>query len=286
MSADARLGWAPSGATRVAAVIGSPVAHSRSPAIHNAAFAALGLDWVYVAFDVAPGRGGDAVGAMRSLGLGGLSVTMPHKADVARAVDGLAPAAAALGAVNTVVRAADGRLIGHSTDGDGFVDSLRAGGIDPAGMRVTVLGAGGAARSVVVALAAAGARDVAVVNRTTGRAAEVAALAVGVGRLGTAADVASADLVVNATSVGMGADGSLPVDPTMLSARQVVADLVYQPLDTPLLRAARAAGAVAVGGLGMLVHQAGRQLTLWTGCEAPLAVMDAAARAAPAVPRA
>lgn len=271
--------WAPTGATRVAAVIGSPVSHSRSPAIHNAAFAALGLDWVYVAFEVAPGRGADAVAAVRTLGLGGLSVTMPHKIDVARAVDELAPAAAALGAVNTVVPLPDGRVIGHNTDGDGFVDSLRAQGVDPAGMTVALLGAGGAARSVAVALAAAGARAVVVVNRTASRAAEVAALAGPLGRVGGAADVALADLVVNSTSVGMGADASLPCDPELLSARQVVADLVYHPLVTPLLRAAAAAGATPVGGLGMLVHQAARQLHLWTGCEPPLAVMDAAARA-------
>lgn len=271
--------WAPSGSTRVAAVIGSPVTHSRSPAIHNAAFAALGLDWVYAAFEVAPGRGADAVAAVRTLGLGGLSVTMPHKLDVAAAVDELSPAAAELGAVNTVVPLGDGRVAGHNTDGDGFVDSLRAEGVDPAGMRVVLLGAGGAARSVVVALAAAGAREIVVVNRTEVRAAEVAALAGGRGAVGTPADVAGADLVVNSTSVGMGADGGLPCDADLLSARQVVADLVYHPLETPLLAAAAAAGATTVGGLGMLVHQAARQLHLWTGCEPPIAVMDAAARA-------
>ncbi len=271
--------WAPSGATRVAAVIGSPVTHSRSPAIHNAAFAALGLDWVYAAFEVAPGRGADAVAAVRTLGLGGLSVTMPHKIDVARAVDELAPAAAALGAVNTVVPLPDGRVAGHNTDGDGFVDSLRADGVDPAGMTVALLGAGGAARAVAVALAAAGARSVVVVNRTPATAAEVAGLAGAVGRVGAPADVATADLVVNATSVGMGADGGLPCDAALLSSRQVVADLVYHPLVTPLLRAAQDVGAATVGGLGMLVHQAARQLHLWTGCEPPIEVMAAAALA-------
>ena len=265
-------------ATRVAAVIGSPVRHSRSPAIHNAAFAALGLGWVYVAFDVAPGRGADALAAMRALGLGGLSVTMPHKLDVARAVDELSPAAALLGAVNTVVPLPDGRVAGHNTDGDGFVDSLRAEGVDPNGMRVALLGGGGAARSVAVALAAAGAREIVVVNRSPAGAAAVAAL--GRGRVGAAVDVARADLVVNATSVGMGgADAGTSVDVALLSARQVVADLVYHPLETRLLREARAVGATTVGGLGMLVHQAARQFTLWTGCDAPVAVMDAAARA-------
>jgi len=121
---------------RVAAVIGSPVHHSLSPAIHNAAFAAAGLDWVYVAFEVAPGAAGGALDAMRTLDLGGLSVTTPHKEDVAAAVDDLDPAAAALRSVNTVVWDAAGRLVGHSTDGAGFVASLAASGVDVVGATV------------------------------------------------------------------------------------------------------------------------------------------------------
>ena len=269
------------GTTRLAAVIGSPVRHSMSPTIHNAAFAALGLDWAYLAFEVAPGQAARALDAMRTLGLGGLSVTMPHKLDVAAAVDELTPAAAALGAANTVVPLGDGRLLGDNTDGAGFVDSLRAAGVEPAGRRVVLVGAGGAARAVAVALAAVGVTDLAVVNRTPERAIAVAALAGAVGRVGdAAADLAAADLIVNATSVGMGASGGLPFDPAGLHAGQAVADLVYHPLETPLLAAARAAGATPVDGLGMLVHQAARQFTRWTGREAPLGAMDAAARAA------
>lgn len=270
-----------SGHTRLAAVIGSPVTHSMSPTIHNAGFAALGLDWAYVAFEVAPGEATAALAAMRTLGIAGFSVTMPHKLDVAAAVDELTPAAAALGAVNCVQRTAEGRLVGHNTDGDGFVDSLRAAGVEPSGARAVLVGAGGAARSVAVALAAAGVADLAVVNRTADKAQLVADLAGGVGRVGDApVDVPAADLVVNATSIGMGADGGLPVDPGWLRAGQAVADLVYHPLETPLLAAARAAGATPVDGLGMLVWQAARQFALWTGCEAPVGAMDAAARAA------
>jgi shikimate dehydrogenase len=273
----------PTGRTRVAAVIGSPVRHSLSPAIHNAAFAAAGLDWVYVAFEVAPGRAVDALDAMRTLGLGGLSVTMPHKEAVAAAVDRLDFAAAALAAVNTVVVDRDGALVGHNTDGAGFVDSLRAdGGIEVHGRAVVVLGAGGAARAVVDALARAGADDVVVVNRTPARGEVAAALAGSVGRVGTGVDVSGADVVVNATSVGMagvGAEAGLPVDPDLLRAGQVVVDLVYHPLDTPLLQAARAAGAVAVDGLGMLVHQAAHQQLLWTGRSPDVAAMRAAALA-------
>ena len=267
------------GATRVAAVIGSPVRHSLSPAIHNAGYEALGIDWAYVAFEVAPGRAADALTAMRVLALAGLSVTMPHKHDVAAAVDEIAPAARVLDAVNCVERTADGRLVGHNTDGDGFVDSLLAAGADgPAGRRCVVLGAGGAARAVIDALARHGATEVVVVNRSPGRGAEAASLAGPVGRVGTPVDVSRADLVVNATSVGMDST-ELALDPALLRAGQVVADLVYHPLDTALLGVARAAGATPVDGLGMLVHQAAHQIRIWTGLDAPVAVMRAAAEA-------
>ena len=265
-----------SGSTRLAAVIGSPVRHSLSPALHNAAFAASGADWVYTAFEVAPGEGAAAVRAMRTLGLGGLSVTMPHKHDVALAVDELDPAASALRSVNTVVALDDGRLRGHSTDGSGFVASLHASGVDPAGARIVVVGAGGAARSVIDALARSGAADLAVVNRSPGPAAEAAALAPGVGRVSDYSAIATADIVVNATSVGMGGT-ELPLPATLLHAGQVVADLVYHPVETALLAAARAVGASPIDGLGMLVHQAALQYQLWLGALPDVAVMRAAA---------
>lgn len=271
-----------SGHTRLAAVIGHPVRHSLSPALHNAAFAATGLDWAYLAFDVAEGRAADALAAMRTFGLGGLSVTMPHKAAVAAAVDECSPEAAALGAVNCVVPRG-GRLVGENTDGGGFLDALLAGGaFSPEGRRCVVLGAGGAARAVVLALADAGAAEVVVVNRTVDRAEVAAALAGARGRTGAADEVAGADLVVNATSLGMAGagEGALPCDPERLGPGQVVVDLVYEPLDTPLLVAARARGAEARDGLGMLLHQAARAFTAWTGVPAPVHAMDAAARAA------
>jgi shikimate dehydrogenase len=260
---------------QVAAVIGHPVRQSLSPALHNAAFSAAGLDWRYVAFDVAPGAAGAALAAMQTLGIAGLSVTMPHKEDVAAAVDVLAPAAAALRSVNTVARDGAGRLVGHSTDGDGFVASLAAAGVGVAGARVVVLGAGGAARSVVDALGRAGADDIAVVNRTAAKAADAAALAAS-GRVGSIDDVRAATIVVNATSVGMGSD-EMPLDPALLRPGQVVADLVYHPLQTALLCAATAAGCTPVDGLGMLVHQAVLQQQIWTGIRPDPAVMRAAA---------
>ncbi len=260
----------------VAAVVGSPIDHSLSPALHRAGFAATGVDWDYVAFDVPVGSGAAAVDAMRTFGLAGLSVTTPLKAEVAAAVDRLAPAATALGAVNTV--ALEGaRLVGHSTDGDGFVASLAAAGVDVSGCRVGVVGAGGAARSLVDALGRAGVAELLIVNRTADAAARAAALAA-VGRVGRADELVDVELVVNATSVGMGTD-QVPIDPALLRPEQVVVDLVYHPVRTALLRAADAAGCRTVDGLGMLVHQAVLQQELWTGRRPDPAVLRAAADA-------
>jgi shikimate dehydrogenase len=232
---------------------------------------------VFLAFDVAAGDAPAAVDACRSLGLGGLSVTMPHKEAVATAVDELTPVAARLGAVNCVVPAA-GRLVGDNTDGEGFVSSLRAElDLDVRDLCVTVLGAGGAARAVIGAVADAGAREIAVVGRTPARVDLAVAVAPGVARVGVDADIAAADLIVNATPLGMGANTELPVDPSALHSAQVVADLVYHPLRTPLLEAAEAAGATAIGGLGMLVGQAAVAFERWTGVPADRAAMRAGA---------
>jgi shikimate dehydrogenase len=267
-----------SGHTRLAGIIGDPVRHSLSPTIHNAAFEAVGLDWIYVAFDVPRGAGGAAIDAVRALGIDGLNVTMPHKADAAAAVDRLSPAAQQLGVVNTIVR--DGSLlVGENTDGDGFVNTLRVDeGVDVAGMRCLVVGAGGAARSVVRALGVAGASEVIVAARRPEAAATAAALA-SVARTGTVEEADAVDVVVNATPVGMDdvVDlAELPVPAERLGSGQLVVDLIYHPLVTPLVRAARERGAVAVNGLGMLVHQAAIAFRLWTGEDAPLEAMSAA----------
>lgn len=269
----------PSGSTRVAGVIGWPVRHSLSPAIHNAAYRALGLDWVYLAFPVPPGAVTAALAGARALDLAGLSVTMPHKAAVAAVVDVCTADAVALRAVNSVRRDGD-RLVGDNTDGAGLVDSLRIdSGVDPAGRRVVVVGAGGAARAVVRALARAGAAQVGVLNRNDGRARDAAALAGELGTVATPSDLGGADLVVNATPVGMGDDDGIPFDPDVVPAHAVVVDLVYHPLRTRLLAQAEARGLQTVDGLGMLVHQAARQFTSWTGVDAPVGAMRDAARA-------
>ncbi len=268
----------PGGDTTVAAVIGWPVRHSLSPAIHNAAFAALGLDWVFVALPVVPAATAAAIEAVRALGLGGLSVTMPHKDGAARAVDRLSADAEVLGAVNCVVPVGD-ELVGENTDGPGFIDSLRVDeGFDPAARRCVVVGAGGAARAVVLALAGAGAAEVVVVNRSPGPAVAAATLAGAAGRVGTAAEAADADLVVNATPVGMTGDVS-PLADVGLGAGQLVVDLIYHPPITPLLAHAEANGASVANGVGMLVHQAAHAFSRWTGEAAPLAQMTAAALA-------
>lgn len=273
--------WAPTARTRVAAVIGDPVRHSLSPVLHNAAFRALDLDWAYLAFDVPAGGAGDALAAMRALGIDGLNVTMPHKADVAAAVDRLSPDAERLGAVNTVVREGS-VLVGHNTDGEGFVRALRVDeNVDLGGKRCLVRGAGGAARAVVLALVTAGAADVVVAARRREAAEEVVAIAGPPARVGEADEAAGADVIVNATPVGMdnvvGIDHTtLPVEPARLGPGQVVVDLIYDPLVTPFLEAARARGAVAVNGLGMLLHQAACAFRLWTGQDAPVEAMSAA----------
>ena len=267
-----------SGHTRLAIVIGDPVRHSLSPAIHNAGFAACGLDWVFLACEVPEGRVPDALAGAVALGIEGLSVTMPHKAAVAEAVDELSPTARLLGAVNCVARHGD-RLVGHSTDGGGFVDALAdEAGWAPAGARCAVLGAGGAARAVSLALAEAGAAEVAVVNRTPRNAASAAALAGDRGRVAEAGEIGGFDLVVNATPLGMSGHSGppTPLDPTLLQPGQLLVDLIYEPAETALLAAARERGLRAFNGVRMLVHQAARAFELWTGTEPPVEAMAAA----------
>ncbi len=277
-----------SAATSVVGVIGDPVAHSLSPLLHNTAFAELGLDWVSVGFRVTAGHAGEALAGARALGVKGLSVTMPHKHTVADLVERRSPMADRLEAVNCVVFG-DGPSFGDNTDGPGLVAALRRGDrFDPDGRRCLVIGAGGGARAVIVALADAGASEVVVVNRSPDRGAMAAALAGPVGRTGVPEDAATCDLVVNATPVGMEGTGPpgaaregaapWPIDPALLVKGQIVVDLVYHPPMTPWLLAARERGAEVSNGLGMLVHQAALQLGAWTGVDPPVEAMWRAVR--------
>ena len=262
--------------TRVCAVIGDPVRHSQSPRLHNAAYEALGLDRVYLAFEVPAGRGREAVRSIVDLGIDGLNVTMPHKEAAAAACDELTVDAAALRSVNTVVRRSDGTLLGASTDGDGFLRSLADAGVDPAGADVLVVGARGAARAVVQALGRVGARVTVAARRSDAAdaAAGLAPAGRAVGLEGIAAALAHAALVVQATPLGMDAT-TLAFDPAPIGPEHTVCDLVYHPAVTPLLAAAQAAGATTVGGIGMLLHQAALAFELHTGLPAPLDAMRA-----------
>jgi len=280
--AEPRIG----GATRVAAVLGWPVTHSLSPVIHNAAFAALGMDWTYVALPVEPGEVPAAVAGLRALGFAGANVTMPHKEAVADVMDDLTEDADRLRAVNTIEVARD-RLIGHNTDAPGFARFLvHDVGFEPAGKTALLFGAGGAARACALAVARAGLTRIVVALREPARAAPLAdaldgfATEVEAIAFDDAAE-ASADLVVNATPLGAHGEG-LPLP--KLGPDGLFVDLLYRPAMTPGQQAARAAGAQAVGGLGLLLHQAALSFELWTGRQAPLEVMSAAAVAALAEP--
>ncbi len=267
----------PSAASVVVGVIGDPVAHSLSPLLHNAAFAALGLDWVSVAFRVEEVGCEAAVGAMRALGIRGLSVTMPLKLNVSRFVDRLTATAAKLGSVNCLMLEEDGSVLGDSTDGEGLAEYLsRANGLDISGRSVAIAGAGGAARSVALALARRGAERIVVVNRSREPAEALAGMVGGPVSVGAPEDIATVDVVVQATSTGMtgGPDPfATAFDPALLRPSQVLVDLVYSPAVTPLMEAAREQGLVVLGGIGMLVHQAALQIALWCGRPCPVDAM-------------
>ena len=266
-------------------MLGHPIGHSLSPAMQNAALAEMGVDGVYVAFDVHPDALGAAVAGLRALGVVGVNCTIPHKEALLSLVDALSDDAACIGAVNTL-ELREGRCTGHNTDAPGFLAALRAEGFDPSGCKAVVLGAGGASRAVIVALARCGA-EVQIVNRTHDRAQALAEQLNG--RLGSTSIEAvcrepaalgsalrNADLLVNTTSVGMAPEvdrmPAIPVE--ALHSKLFVYDLIYNPLETRLLRTARECGARGQHGAGMLAHQGALALQLWTGIAAPVAHME------------
>jgi len=262
---------------RWACLFGHPVAHSLSPTLHNAAFEALGLDAHYEARDVAPDALGEAVGALRAAACFGANVTAPHKQAIMPLLDEVTPEVRALGAVNTVVNHA-GRLTGGNTDGPGLARWMTDADIDVSGRLALVIGAGGAARSAVLALATLGAGRIHVVNRGQERAVrlqqDLAAAAIARVTVGTLNEIARAakepwDVVINATSLGH--HGQAPdVHPSCYSPQSVAIELAYNPPETGFMRAAQAAGARAENGLGMLVHQAALSFERWTGRTPPL----------------
>lgn len=270
------------GGFRLVGLMGFPVGHSASPAMHRAAFRASGLDWLYVPLEVRPERVADAVRGLQALGFAGANVTVPHKQAVAALVDEVAGVAAEVGAVNTLVVGPD-CIVGYNTDVEGFARAVAEAGVQLRGAVVVVLGAGGAARAAVAACRRAGSRRVVVAARRMEQARALAAAFPGVevrpleaGALGPV--LQATDLLVNATPLGMQGVGQgealLQAAPVgRLPAGAAVMDMVYRPPVTPLLAAARRAGLRAVPGASMLLHQGAEAFRLWTGRPAPLEAM-------------
>lgn len=269
------------------ALIGDPVGQSLSPAMHNAAFRALGLNCAYITLRVPKPTLANAIAGVRALGIAGLNVTIPHKISIISLLDELDESANLVGAVNTV-KNNRGKLIGFNTDGEGALRALEEKIGSVKGKEVVLLGAGGAARAIAFSLARVGAR-LTIANRTVPRAQALASAVEQ--KLSTNVKVASlnraeltkalknVDVLINATSVGM----HPKIDKTLVRANMmrrglVVYDIVYQPLRTKLLREARRAGGKTIDGLGMLVHQGALAFEIWTGKRAPIKIMKAAAK--------
>jgi shikimate dehydrogenase len=255
-----------SGRSRLAGILGWPVSHSRSPRLHGFWLARHGVDGAYVPLPVRPERFADAVRALADLGFAGANVTIPHKEAAFALCDAVSDVARRAGSVNTLVFR-DGRIEGTSTDGYGFLESIREAvpGWHAAAGPAVILGAGGAVRAVAAALLDAGCPRLTLVNRTPARAEAIARELGGPVEVAVAPPLADAALLVNGTSLGMAGEPALDLDLSPLSAGAVVQDMVYVPIETRLLAAARARGLVAVDGLGMLLHQARPGFEAWFG---------------------
>lgn len=273
-------------------IIGYPIGHSMSPVFQQAALDSCGVDARYVAYQVAPDEVEAFVSGLRQPGIMGINVTVPHKLAVMPFLDEIDDWATEAGAVNTIVNR-QGRLTGHNTDGYGFLRALREGaGFEPAGLRTLILGAGGAARGVVLALAREGVGDLTIANRTPERAQDLAQLAQGRGISARAISLsgrdltdaaATAELIVNCTTIGMthgSGEDETPLPASVIPPTALVNDLVYNPLETRLLREAAQAGATTLGGIQMLVYQGAASFEMWLERAAPVPVMlEAATRA-------
>lgn len=275
-----------SGHTGLLALIGSPVGHSASPLMYNYSFEKLGLDYAYVAFDVKEKDVKAALDAMRLFSMRGMNVTMPNKVEAAKHVDELSPAAQIIGAVNTIVNE-DGKLVGHITDGEGFVNNLKDHGVDIKGQKIVVAGGGGAATAIQVQCALDGAREIVIFNKKdafferTCQTAEKIRAAVPECRVSVydiddiekmTEEIASSDIFANATIVGMKPmdDESVVKDLSAFRKGLVVVDIVYNPEETLLLKQAKEAGCICIGGKGMLLWQGVSAFKLFTGCDMPV----------------
>ncbi|HEY31591.1 MAG TPA: shikimate dehydrogenase [Dehalococcoidia bacterium] len=276
-----------SGRTRLCGLIGDPVEHTMSPAMHNAAYQQMGLDYVYVPFRVRPEELGKAIDGMRAFNIRGLNVTIPHKVAVIPFLDKLDPLAEKIGAVNTIVND-NGVLTGYNTDATGFLHALFEKGVEPRGKKALILGAGGASRAVSLILADSGAERLIILNRSeeldwayelAGNISQLYNMDAKAGELNresldSVMERIDISILVNATSVGMTPNiEDSPVDAYLLRPELVVFDVVYNPLRTRLLRDAEAAGAETISGIEMLAWQGALAFEKWTGREAPLDLM-------------
>jgi shikimate dehydrogenase len=275
------------GTTRVYGILGDPVAHSLSPPMQNAAFAALGLDAVYVAFRVRADHLAATVAGLHAAGVAGLNVTVPHKEVAASLCTRLRPRARACGAANTLIRTADG-FVGDNTDGAGLLAALVDQRNDPRGRAVVLIGAGGSARSIAHAFARAGVARLVVANRTPQRARDLVASlprgrradATGLDALVDDRLLGDVDVIVNCTSTGLGTDALPPLRFAALRRDVLCCDLVYGAKPSRFLQQAHAAGRRTIDGSGMLLHQGALAFGLWTGTAPPVAVMRRALRRA------
>ena len=275
-----------SGTTTMLGLIGTPVEHSKSPAMYNHCFQEFGLDWAYLAFDVPAEKAGDAVAAIRTLNMRGANVTMPCKNAVIPYLDELTPAAKAIQAVNTIVNE-NGRLVGHNTDGCGYTQNLRRSGVEVAGKKIVLLGGGGAASAIAIQAALEGAAEIAVFNlkdafwpRVQKGLEEIGKAAPGCvislhdleDRQALKAAIDRCDILSNATRVGMAPyeDQSNITDLSWFRSDLVVTDVVYAPPATKMLREAQAAGCKTCDGLGMLLCQGAEAFRLYSGLEMPV----------------
>ncbi len=279
------------GKTQLLGLFGYPVKHTASPAMQNAALAALKINCVYLPFEVSPNHLGQAVGGLRALNFLGANVTVPYKQDVIEFLDGISGEARLIGAVNTI-KVEGKRIVGYNTDGRGFVRSLKEeAGFNFAKKRMVLIGAGGAGRAVAVQSGLEGLGHLAVADEQESRAESLAehvsakipgceASAMQVGDKEFADALAEADVVVDATPLGMHSSDPTSFDPALLQKGTIVVDLVYNPPATKLLRAAQKRGCKVFNGLGMLLYQGAIALELWTGRKAPIEIMRSALKKA------
>jgi len=274
--------------TKTLGIFGYPISHTLSPAMHNAVIKALGLDMVYLPFEVKPSNLKEAINGIKSLGIIGVNITIPHKESVIRFLDDISEEARLVGAVNTIVYK-DRKLVGYNTDGSGYMASLKEElGFNPKSKRIIIIGAGGAARGILAALATQKPKSITVANRTLSRAVSLIKAfkgkfrdtrfeAIDLDNNMLKMSFNSVDLLINTTSVGMKQSKALKIPLETLPKIAIVSDIIYNPLETLLLKKAKKIGLTTHGGLGMLVHQGARSFKLWTGMDAPMNVMRKAA---------